>query len=338
METILLDPASADDRTAAAWHDLHRVLEQEEAPDDEPMGLEQLMLEACHPRPEEDATRFLVMGGRDLALAWALVEVNDTQDNRHLAYVEGGVRPEARRQGIGRLLVRRCAEVARQKGRTKLLLHAVAGSAGDRFLEANGGTYVFLERISRCLVAEIDRAQMERWAQPQPGYTILTWDAPTPEDHLERFVKLLPVMNTAPMQDVDLEDQVYTPELVRGRERTIADHKAAKWTAVARHDATGDLVGLSDLYFDGFRSERAHQWATGVDPAHRGHRLGKALKATNALRLLDERPAARFIDTENQDENGPMLAINDAMGFRPLLHYREYELPVAAAIPPARAL
>lgn len=329
METIVLDPVSADHRTLAAWHDLHQVLEQEEARGDEPMGFEQLVLEAANPSPEQDVTCLLVLDGSGAALAWAEVDVRDTEDNRHLAYVDGGVRPDARRKGLGRLLLHRCAVVAREKGRTKLLLQAVTGSAGDRFLAATGATYVYLARVSRCLVADIDRAEMERWGQPRPGYSILTWDAPTPEPYLPGYAHVLHVMNTAPMQDVDYENRVYTPDLVRGRERGIADHKATKWVAVARHDATGDLVGLSELFFDGFRAERVEQWNTGVDPAHRGHRLGKALKATNALRLLDERPAARYIDTENQDENGPMLAINEAMGFRPHRRHRQYQLPVA---------
>ena len=329
METVLLDPATVDDRTAAAWHDLHLVLEREEAPGDEPMGLEQLLLTARCPRPEEDTTRFLVLDDDGSALGWASVEVRDTADNRHLAYVDGGVRPDVRRRGLGTSLLRRCAEVARDKRRTKLYLAAVAGSDGDRFLEASGASYVYLARLSRCLVAGLDRSELERWALPRPGYTVLTWDAPTPEHHLDGFAAVLHVMNTAPMQDVDYEDEVFTAELVRGRERAIAERKATKWTAVARHDATGALVGLSELYFDGFRDERVEQWNTGVDPVHRGHRLGKALKAVNALRLLDERPAARFIDTENQDENGPMLAINEAMGFRPHLRYREYQVPVA---------
>jgi GNAT superfamily N-acetyltransferase len=334
VETIVLDPANVDDRTAAAWHDLHRLLELEEAPDDEPVGLEQMVLRARNPHPEDDLTVILVVDDGGTAMAWAEVEMKDTEDNRHLAFVEGGVRPAVRRQGLGTQLLRAAAEVARRAGRTKLHLYAVEGSAGDRFLEGSGAKYVFLARRSRCLVAQIDRAEMERWAAARPGYTILTWDAPTPEQHLEDYAGVLHVMNTAPLQDLDYEDEVITADLVRGHEQTIVSRKATKWVSVARHDASGQLVGLSELFFDGFRHDRVGQWNTGVDPAHRGHGLGRALKATNALRLLDERPAARFIETENQDENGPMLAINDAMGFRPHLRCREYQIPVAEVLDP----
>ncbi len=328
VETIELDPASIDEPTAIAWHDLHQLLERELTPGDEPMGIEQLLLQCRNPFPEDSITLLLVLDGR-VVVAWAEVEVKDTQDNRHLAFVEGGVRPEARRRGLGTELLRRSAEVARTAGRTKLHLHALEGSPADRFLEDVGATYAYLGRISRCPVAGLDRAELERWAAPRPGYTLLTWDSPTPEQRLEGYAEVLHAMNDAPLQDLDYEDEVFSAELLAGWERAIADRKATKWVAVARHHATGRLAGLSELFFDGFRHERVEQWNTGVDPAHRGHGLGRALKAANALRLLDERPKARVIDTENQDENGPMLAINDAMGFRPYFRFRAHQIPVS---------
>jgi hypothetical protein len=62
----------------------------------------------------------------------------------------------------------------------------------------------------------------------------------------------------------------------------------------------------------------AWQGDTGVWPKHRERGLGRWLKAVNALRLLDEQPEVEFIDTWNAGSNEAMLAINVAMGFRPL--------------------
>jgi GNAT superfamily N-acetyltransferase len=329
LATILLDPLTVDERTASAWHELYSLLSREVVPDDEPIGLEQLLVEARNPLPEESITRLLVVDERRGPLAVAEVEVHDTEDNRHLAFVRGGVHPEARRQGIGTRLLHRCAELARAADRTKLDLWAIEGSAGDRFLEACGATFVFLARMSRCPVAALDLQQLRRWAEPLPGYSFLTWAAPTPEEHLESLARVLHVMNTAPMQDADVEDEVFSADLLRGRERAIAERRVTKLVTVARHDGTGELVGVSVLYFDAFRHERATQGNIGVDPNHRGSGLGRALTAANILRLLHDRPETRFIDSDNQDENGPMLAINRAMGFRPHFRCRVYQLPVA---------
>lgn len=243
------------------------------------------------------------MDAAGIAIGWAQLEVRDTVDNRHLASFDIGVRPEHRRRGIGSQLLRRCAEGARDSGRTKLNGWASAASPGDCFLAASGGAFVFLARLSRCPVAGLDRDQLLEWSERRAGYTILTWDAPTPEDHVEAYARVLDVMNTAPLQDLDREAEVFTAELLRGRERVMLDRKGEKWVSVARHDQSGRIVGLSELFFDGFRSGRVGQGNTGVEPAHRGQGLGRALKAVNALRLLEERPGAEFIETFNQDGN-----------------------------------
>ena len=82
-----------------------------------------------------------------------------------------------------------------------------------------------------------------------------------------------------------------------------------------RHDASGELVGISELYLPRARPWFAFQGDTGVDPAHRGHGLGAWMKAVNHLRLRDERPDVEVVQTWNADSNEPMLRINRALGF-----------------------
>ena len=62
---------------------------------------------------------------------------------------------------------------------------------------------------------------------------------------------------------------------------------------------------------------RGYQWGTVVDRAHRGHRLGIAVKVAN-LRALERttRPCASSF-TYNAEVNAHMVAINDAVGYRP---------------------
>lgn len=67
---------------------------------------------------------------------------------------------------------------------------------------------------------------------------------------------------------------------------------------------------------------------TAVVPAHRGHALGKWLKATMLERLHRERPQVRRIRTGNADENAAMLGINRALGFRQAECGTAYQLDV----------
>jgi hypothetical protein len=94
-----------------------------------------------------------------------------------------------------------------------------------------------------------------------------------------------------------------------------------------RHDATGELVGLSDLFLPRARPWLGLQGDTGVAHAHRGHRLGAWMKAVNHQRLRRERPEVEVLQTWNASANAPMLAINHALGYQPVQQFRAWYLP-----------
>jgi RimJ/RimL family protein N-acetyltransferase len=52
-----------------------------------------------------------------------------------------------------------------------------------------------------------------------------------------------------------------------------------------------------------------------VHPAHRGHRLGLAVKLANLDLLAQRAPKVELIVTGNASVNAPMIAVNEMMGF-----------------------
>lgn len=79
--------------------------------------------------------------------------------------------------------------------------------------------------------------------------------------------------------------------------------------------ADGDrLVGTT--YMHTLEGGGLHTMYTGVDPAYRGKGIAQALKvrAVEAAR----KHGAPYMRTDNDSQNGPMLAINRKMGYRPL--------------------
>jgi ribosomal protein S18 acetylase RimI-like enzyme len=54
---------------------------------------------------------------------------------------------------------------------------------------------------------------------------------------------------------------------------------------------------------------------TGVARAFRRRGLGRHLKASTTLRLMELYPGLRFLVTGNEETNQPILSINKAMGF-----------------------
>jgi RimJ/RimL family protein N-acetyltransferase len=79
----------------------------------------------------------------------------------------------------------------------------------------------------------------------------------------------------------------------------------------------GRLVAFTDLQVPLSAPERAHQGGTLVLREHRGHRLGALIKAAVLRELAATLPAVRRISTYNSDTNTPMVAVNEALGFRP---------------------
>jgi GNAT superfamily N-acetyltransferase len=122
---------------------------------------------------------------------------------------------------------------------------------------------------------------------------------------------------------------VVTPDMAREIGDAFARRGGASWVVCGRDDATGRLVGYSELGFLPYRPWLGLQGDTGVEPAHRDRGLGRWLKATNALRVLDERPDVEQVETWNADVNAPMLAINTAMGFRQAAAWQDWELRIS---------
>jgi mycothiol synthase len=317
-----LDPASVDGADLAALTELETVEERELAPDDPPVPVSELADQLRIVPAFEERWLWVARDPDGRLLGRARLDVEHREDNQHLAELWLVDRPDARRRAIGRRLLEVAVERARAEGRTTLMGEAVLGREGEAAARALGAELALVNRISRLHTAGLDRALLEAWvaraAERAAGYSLLSFDGGCPDDLLEPFAALMAVMNTAPRGDMDMEDEVFTPELIREFEASMRDRGTRIWTVVAREDATGELAGYTALFFKKHRPWHVEQGDTGVDPAHRNKGLGRWLKAVNLLRLLDQHPEARFVDTENAGSNEPMLNINVALGFRRL--------------------
>jgi GNAT superfamily N-acetyltransferase len=271
---------------------------------------------------------------RTAMLGVVLLGLGFTETNRDKAAIGVYVRPEERGKGLAKALLQPAVARALEEGRVLLDAGGPSDSVATSFCEAMGAELKITERKSRMVLADVDRSMLEEWVvrskERAEGYSLLAWDGPVPDEYLERFVNLTMVMNTAPRDDLEMEDWIHTPERHREGEQRGLRNGTTWWTLVARHDATDELVGYTELYFPGYSDEVAWQEATATDPAHRDKGLGRLLKATNALRLMDEKPSVRYVDTWNAYSNAPMLGINIAMGFEVVKSVSEYQIRTEA--------
>ena len=130
-----------------------------------------------------------------------------------------------------------------------------------------------LEEKSRAVerrqhLAELDWAALERLhdealrrgvgvrARPAVGRT--------PDDELEAVAEMAAAINDAPTDDLDIEDEVFSPERMRAYEDAQLARGHALFRILARHRETGELAGHSVVAVDGRAARAGHQHDTSV--------------------------------------------------------------------------
>ena len=331
------DPREDDDATLAEHIAFANALLAEVLPDEEPSVAADYIAQI---RAMPERLRMWTIRARDErgALVGAVRTAIDPEHDENPDLLFGSVQVLAghRRSGLGTELLGRLVEVAEAEGRTRIV-----GSTnglrpeGTAFAEAAGAVVKSRAHHNRLLTAKANRAQLASWvrdaATRSSDYELIAWDGPVPEDDLQRWIDLVLVMNTAPRDDLEMNDFTLTPEEVREEERISAAAGIEHWTVVARHRTTGEWAGFHDVSWLPSDPKIVHVGATAVEPRHRGHALGKWLKAAMTLRILDERPDVTDIRTGNADSNDAMLGINRAMGYEPWISTDTWELDVATA-------
>jgi GNAT superfamily N-acetyltransferase len=330
------DPRQDTDDEIAELVAYANRLTAEVLPDDPEQTVEQATaaIRSSPPRIRHVSFRVRDEAGRLVANGTTRIDPED--DNPDVLWAGINVLEDHRRRGIGRRLLAEVVAVAEREAKSRLMGTTwPAVEAGDRFAEAMGAVARQRSHLNHLPLAEVDRPMLERWvadaADRAADYELIGWDGAVPDEHLPRWIDLLLVMNTAPLDDLELNDFTLTPEQLRDAERQSEAMGVEQWTLVARHRATGEWAGFHDVGWDPTQPQFVYVGATGVEPAHRGHALGKWLKAAMTLRILDERPDVTNVRTGNADSNDAMLGINRLMGYRPLLAQTTWEVTVEEA-------
>ncbi len=248
----------------------------------------------------------------------------DTDSNQHLLQFDLEVHPAYRRQSLGKQLLGYIVDIARRNNRTLL----AAGTtdripAGIQFMERIGARKGIEGHTNQLVLADLDRSLLDRWQQRAQeratGFHLGLWAGPYPAAQLEEIAQLYSVMNSAPRDEMQIEDITLTPALLQEWDQNLLATNTERWTLYAREKATGRLAGFTTVFWHPDRPQILGQGDTGVFPEYRGMGLGRWLKAAMLDKVRRERPQVTVVRTNNADSNAGMLKINHELGFKPFM-------------------
>jgi GNAT superfamily N-acetyltransferase len=312
-----------DDALFAAWCDVWAAAETADRPGEPPRPAGEhvaLARQLVGPGGSRDGTHRAAVVGGDVVGALRLLF--PLRDNTTVAVVDLAVHPGHRRRGIGLTLHEEALRLAHAAGRTTLITEIDEpgpGTAGREFALRRGWTCDLLE-TRRDLILPVEEARLSaveaEAGERAQGYELVTWRDRTPDHLLDDRALLEARMSTdAPHGDLPVEEEQWDAARIREYEAAHLDRGRTVLSAGAVRN--GRLVAFTDLHVPLARPQRANQGATLVLREHRGHRLGALVKAAVLRELAVVVPEVQRISTFNWEDNAPMVAVNEALGFEP---------------------
>ena len=312
---------------------LQRSIDAIRDPHDPPVPAEVLIPELEVERPEQRTGTWLARDAGEL-VGYMAGGTRVEGENEGYAEVHVEVRPDRAGTGVERALVAAALPWMRDLGATSLCWWAEDG-ASRQAAESMGLTFRQQERCSRMTVADVDPAQQEGWiAAPRArdaGYRVVSWAGPCPDELLDAYVVAFSAMADAPVDEMDWIPLRGTPERARRHERWIDEVGQTIYSSLAL-DADGAAAGMTALCVHPARPWFGMQEDTAVVREHRGHALGRWLKAANLAQVVDAVPDLGVVQTYNAETNPWMLAINVDMGFRPYRAYFSHQADIGDVV------
>ena len=252
------------------------------------------------------------------------------RDNPHLLLFGIAVPREHRRRGIGTELLDHVTQQATGAGRTSLN----AETAYPRGRTDPGEAFARRHGFELAQTNHRNDLDVNAYAYGEPrvaaGYAVETSTADTLDEWLEDRAVLQQRMSTdSPVGDLSFEEEDWDVQRMRGQRDETRRSGRRVVESVARHLDTGRLVAFTQLQVPTAEPVIAYQQDTLVLREHRGHGLGAAVKAATMTALRAEFPQTRTVRTWNAQENGPMIRVNEALGYRTTAIQREWQRRLA---------
>ncbi|MFF3222366.1 GNAT family N-acetyltransferase [Nocardia suismassiliense] len=313
MEIRSFDVDRASEAELVGYHHLVVASAAVDAPEVLPLSYDTVLGDLRHPHVAFGPTRHWAAWGTDGLVGFARVGFPGAE-NTHVAMVEITVLPQQRRRGIGTELLQTVQPALRADGRTLLQGWAVVkGGAGDHWAAALGFECVHTGVRQRLVFAETDQSLWE--VDPPPGYRLARWVSEAPEELVASYAHAKGAIRDMPAWAVGYQIPDWTAERMRAEEVATRERGIERRVVVAVCEATGAVVGITEVMLYPHRADQALQGDTAVLAAHRGYGLGRCLKAAMARWLVADKPQLKWVNTSSAVSNSHMLRVNRQIGY-----------------------
>ncbi|HWO63611.1 MAG TPA: GNAT family N-acetyltransferase [Umezawaea sp.] len=309
-----LDPHRASDSELAGFYAVRSASMAVDTPEDDPVTYENVVGRLRTPLPGAGEVRYW-LGTRDGEAVALAVAVFPGHENARMALTDVVVHPDHRRRGIGAAVLRAVVPELVACGREVVeSLHVVQGSAGEEWALSLGFRVVHAGIVQHLRFADVDRTL---WDVPVPeGYRVERWVGAAPEELVASYAVAKGAMHDAPRGgDLEYRDPEWTVDRVRELEAEVRGSGVEERVVVAVHEPTGEVVGLTQLQRHPPRPRHGYQGDTAVLAAHRGHGLGRVVKAHMLRWLDDDGVELDVVDTGTAADNVHMAGVNHSLGY-----------------------
>lgn len=261
-----------------------------------------------------------------------------TAENLDNLRVDLRVVPDGRRHGLGSRIHDFVLERAAALQRTRLITSTLwelpelpaPSLDGARFAEKLGYKPALADVARRLDLSTVDEdaldAMLDQARARAIGYSLIRWTGPYPEEHLADLAYLESrLFGDAPMGELAIEPAEPDPARMRETRAIETQRGRLAYHTAAVQEASGRLVAWTTISREKSIPWSGFQQITIVEPEHRGHRLGALVKVENLHYFREAEPGITAIDTFNAAQNSYMIAINEAMGFRPLYAFQNWQ-------------
>jgi GNAT superfamily N-acetyltransferase len=224
------------------------------------------------------------------------------------------VHPDHRRSGVGTGMLHGVLPTLREQGRSVVEgWNIPADGIGERWAAGLGFTRTNATVAQQLLLAQTDPA---RWAVAVPaGYRLLRWVGSAPEQHVESFACAQNAMHDSPRGQVGLKVPLWTAQRVRADEEWARTNGTRRLVVAALHEASNEVVGFTEVELRAGRTDLAAINNTAVRSEHRGHGLGRVVKADQARWLRADYPGFTRVMTATAVDNHAMIKVNEQIGY-----------------------